>query len=78
MDYEPYFADRETEARRLSGFFKATQGFSIIPEIKTWASLSPGLKLGHICPSTRLKNHIKLTHTYTPRKAFLQEVRKEW
>ena len=33
MDYEPCFADRETEARKVSGFFKATQGLHIIPDV---------------------------------------------
>jgi hypothetical protein len=41
LDYESCFADRETEAKRLRGFFKATQGLSTIPEVKILASLSP-------------------------------------
>lgn len=72
LDYEPYFADGETEARRLSGFYKATQGFRITPEIKTWASLSPGLRRGsHLSINKDLiTTSNTYTHTHThPRKS---------
>lgn len=69
LDYKPYFADRETEARRLSGFF------SIIPEIKIWASLSPGLWLGSYVSINKDLRTTSNPHAHTG-KAFLQEFRK--